>query len=82
MNSAEHDYFWSRWLEEDQAARSARCIEARLCHQQLADAYRRRYAELPAESGGSFGSRLNRGPAGPVETRLASAPAATGQPTL
>lgn len=46
MNSVDYDYFRGRSLEEDQAARKARCIEARICHQQLADAYRQRCGEV------------------------------------
>jgi len=38
----ERDYWLTRALEEDEAARKAGCPQARKCHEQLAVAYRRR----------------------------------------
>lgn len=50
MNSADYRYFRGRALDEDWAAHKAQCIEARICHQQLADAYRNRCAEILREN--------------------------------
>jgi len=46
MIIGDHEYFAGREQEEDDAARSATCIEGRISHQKLADAYRRRCEDI------------------------------------
>jgi hypothetical protein len=41
-----YDYFLRRAREEDEAAQAAACIEAKICHQTLANAYRSRCTEF------------------------------------
>ena len=50
MIIVDHEYFAGRAQEEDDAARSATCIEGRICHQNLADAYRRRCEDIFAST--------------------------------
>lgn len=46
MTTTDNEYFARRARQEDRAARQATCIEARICHQKLADAYRSRCNEI------------------------------------
>lgn len=46
MINNDHEYFAQRARQEDEAARLATCDEARMSHQLLADAYRRRSDEV------------------------------------
>ena len=49
MTTHDPAYFAGRALEEYDAARRAACAEAKICHQELAEAYRQRCMEtLPA----------------------------------
>ena len=50
----DHEYFAGREQEEDDAARSATCIEERICHQKLADAYRRRCEDIFAATNHNY----------------------------
>lgn len=46
MSNDDYAYFAGRAREEDEAARQATCIEARICHEKLAEAYRDRCWDL------------------------------------
>jgi hypothetical protein len=46
MTNNDYAYFAGRAREEDEAARQASCIEARICHEELAAAYRDRCRDL------------------------------------
>lgn len=46
MTNDDYAYFAGRAREEDEAARRASCIEARICHEKLAEAYRGRCWDL------------------------------------
>lgn len=53
MPLGDYEYFNGRAREEEKAARIASCVEARICHGKLADAYRQRCMEmLPAATNG------------------------------
>ena len=68
MIIVDHEYFAGRAQEEDDAARSATCIEGRICHQNLADAYRRRCEDCPT----CRGIWLDRGELDKILERSAS----------
>lgn len=55
MPLGDYDYFKGRAREEDKAARLAACIEARICHEKLAEAYRRRCMEMFSPDSGEHG---------------------------
>lgn len=67
MPLGDYAYFKDRAHEEDEAARGAACIEARICHQKLAEAYRRRCTEMLPSGPGLHG--LANAPAGQPKTR-------------
>lgn len=46
MIIVDHEYLAGRAQKEDDAARSANCIEGRIYHQNLANAYRRRCEDI------------------------------------
>lgn len=46
MTNNDYAYFAGRAREEDEAAQQASCIEARICHEKLAAAYRDRCWDL------------------------------------
>lgn len=46
MTNNDYAYFAGRAREEDEAAQRASCIEARICHEKLAAAYRDRCWDL------------------------------------
>lgn len=50
MNPDDYAYFRRRAAQEDKAARNARCEEARICHRNLAAAYRASCARISMES--------------------------------
>lgn len=53
MPLSDYDYFKGRAREEEKAARIASCLEARICHEKMADAYRQRcMGMLPAATNG------------------------------
>jgi len=54
MTRCDHDYYVKRAAQEDAAAANASCEAARECHEELADAYRRRCAVILAS--GEVGS--------------------------
>jgi hypothetical protein len=51
-----YDYFIRRAREEEEAAQAAACIEAKLSHQTLADAYRSKCIEFSLLGNGNFKS--------------------------
>ena len=81
MIIGDHEYFAGREQEEDDAARSATCIEGRICHQKLANAYRRRSEDIFAATNHNASAT----PAGyPTTTRqplvISNTPALTASP--
>ena len=81
MIISDYEYFTGRADQEDDAARSATCIEGRICHQNLADAYRRRCEDIFA----STVHNASATPAGyPTTTRqplvISNTPALTASP--
>lgn len=57
MNLDDYAYFRRRAAQEEEAARSARCNEARICHQDLAVAYRASCARISADLAAPAGPR-------------------------
>jgi hypothetical protein len=46
MTQSDYQYFQSRAQQEDEAARVAKCLEAQVSHQRLAEAYRDRCRQM------------------------------------
>lgn len=53
MNRSDQEYFLRRARQEEEAGRQATCLEARVCHEQLASAYRQRCMDPAASPWGN-----------------------------